>query len=66
MWGLECAGLSQIKFFEINFPGKTTILYQLKMGQIITAIPTIGNEYLPIIGNSKATGFNVEKVTFKV
>ncbi|XVF05116.1 hypothetical protein REPUB_Repub05bG0144000 [Reevesia pubescens] len=60
----SCFGLSRASRFtlvfympqqrtleEINVAGKTTILYKLKLGEIVTIIPTIG--------------FNVETVEYK-
>jgi len=47
MVGLDAAGQFQVKknFLYIHFfffSGKTTILYKLKLGEIVTTIPTIG------------------------
>jgi ADP-ribosylation factor protein 1 len=46
MVGLDAAGqLQDKKFLYIHvffFSGKTTILYKLKLGEIVTTIPTIG------------------------
>ena len=52
MVGLDAAGEEQIKtkchnifhniYFFIFWLGKTTILYKLKLGEIVTTIPTIG------------------------
>jgi hypothetical protein len=47
--------------------GKTTILYKLKLGEIVTTIPTIGKFevlYLGII-HFVLIGFNVETVEYK-
>ena len=30
----------------LDASGKTTILYKLKLGEIVTSIPTIGNYYI--------------------
>ncbi|CAF2952053.1 unnamed protein product [Rotaria sp. Silwood2] len=55
MWGLDAAGkfvfmfLLLIYFFSKS--GKTTALYAMKLGEVVTTIPTIG--------------FNVETVEFK-
>ena len=38
-------------FKRVKFSGKTTILYRLQVGEVVTTIPTIG--------------FNVETVTYK-
>lgn len=43
----ECSGIS----VGLDAAGKTTILYKLKLGEIVTTIPTIG--------------FNVETVEYK-
>lgn len=54
--GLDGAG-KNIYFFLLKykqtfiFIGKTTILYRLQVGEVVTTIPTIG--------------FNVEQVTYK-
>lgn len=54
----------------LDAAGKTTILYKLKLGEIVTTIPTIG-EYLPppsrpLPGSAdSSTGFNVETVEYK-
>jgi GTPase SAR1 family protein len=31
----------------LDAAGKTTILYKLKLGEIVTTIPTIGESYAP-------------------
>lgn len=31
----------------LDAAGKTTILYKLKLGEIVTTIPTIGEEFMP-------------------
>ncbi|CAM9848565.1 unnamed protein product [Phaeothamnion confervicola] len=50
---LSCLGLcwQKIKIKTRNKTGKTTILYKLKLGEVVTTIPTIG--------------FNVETVEYK-
>ncbi len=51
------------------FSGKTTILYKLKLGEIVTTIPTIGKTF--IFSNRfdilfyLLSGFNVETVEYK-
>lgn len=52
----------------LDAAGKTTILYKLKLGEIVTTIPTIGekntrNENDEICHSS--SGFNVETVEYK-
>ncbi len=51
--GLDGAGYYKIyRFRHLNFAlGKTTILYRLQVGEVVTTIPTIG--------------FNVETVSYK-
>jgi GTPase SAR1 family protein len=59
----------------LDAAGKTTILYKLKLGEIVTTIPTIGMYYLWLLLRSLATvsdgadicvvGFNVETVEYK-
>jgi len=34
----------------LDAAGKTTILYKLKLGEIVTTIPTIGKSFLPNLG----------------
>lgn len=40
--------------------GKTTILYKLKLGEVVSTVPTIG-----ITTNFKCVGFNLETVEFR-
>ena len=40
----------RILMVGLDAAGKTTILYKLKLGEIVTTIPTIGKFYLWIIG----------------
>lgn len=47
----------------LDAAGKTTILYKLKLGEIVTTIPTIGIVGPFVIPDSK--GFNVETVEYK-
>lgn len=56
----------------LDAAGKTTILYKLKLGEIVTTIPTIGRfpmscAFSCVIAHSKFlnTGFNVETVEYK-
>lgn len=37
----------RILMVGLDAAGKTTILYKLKLGEIVTTIPTIGNSILP-------------------
>ncbi|OUM62810.1 hypothetical protein PIROE2DRAFT_66312 [Piromyces sp. E2] len=48
LWNKKEIGILMV---SISFAGKTTILYQLKLGQFVTSIPTIG--------------FNAETVKYK-
>ena len=48
--------------------GKTTILYKLKLGEIVTTIPTIGKQtrsYKCMCSDIVRAGFNVETVEYK-
>lgn len=58
----------------LDAAGKTTILYKLKLGEIVTTIPTIGKGEVPLLTGSCSTqalnacspaGFNVETVEYK-
>lgn len=56
----------------LDAAGKTTILYKLKLGEIVTTIPTIGgSKKVRLFGRSKYAdftspiGFNVETVEYK-
>ena len=56
----------------LDAAGKTTILYKLKLGEIVTTIPTIGqSDTLPasdcaqLITYPRHLGFNVETVEYK-
>ena len=53
VWGRLFAYNQEMRILMVGLDaaGKTTILYQLKLGEQLTAIPTIG--------------FNVEEVTYK-
>lgn len=54
----------------LDAAGKTTILYKLKLGEIVTTIPTIGTQW-HFLGdhhsrtNLSTSGFNVETVEYK-
>ena len=37
----------RILMVGLDAAGKTTILYKLKLGEIVTTIPTIGKPFLP-------------------
>jgi len=61
----------RILMVGLDAAGKTTILYKLKLGEIVTTIPTIGKAGL-LAGKGNAslwryfpTGFNVETVEYK-
>ena len=53
VWGKFFSMQSNVRILMVGLDaaGKTTILYKLKLGEQVTAIPTIG--------------FNVEEVTYK-
>ena len=70
----------RILMVGLDAAGKTTILYKLKLGEIVTTIPTIGKQYFhPYNIHSLSTwtfsqvcsvchlplGFNVETVEYK-
>lgn len=59
---IDCEGKS---FFVLL--GKTTILYKLKLGEIVTTIPTIGKYEIERFRyqSSLHSGFNVETVEYK-
>jgi len=72
LWGKK---EMRILMVGLDAAGKTTILYKLKLGEIVTTIPTIGMYYLWLLLRSLATvsdgadicvvGFNVETVEYK-
>lgn len=43
----------RILMVGLDAAGKTTILYKLKLGEIVTTIPTIGNFQFIIINDDK-------------
>ena len=45
LWGKK---EMRILMVGLDAAGKTTILYKLKLGEIVTTIPTIGTTHLPI------------------
>lgn len=51
----------------LDAAGKTTILYKLKLGEIVTTIPTIGMYFVGLgrVQRLTRTGFNVETVEYK-
>ena len=58
----------------LDAAGKTTILYKLKLGEVVTTIPTIGIHPPPhslhrlrlwILLTATCSGFNVETVEYK-
>ena len=56
----------RILMVGLDAAGKTTILYKLKLGEIVTTIPTIGKAklfWMAIIARN--SGFNVETVEYK-
>lgn len=64
----------RILMVGLDAAGKTTILYKLKLGEIVTTIPTIGKKSLRflfdflifiIICVTFFSGFNVETVEYK-
>lgn len=62
----------RILMVGLDAAGKTTILYKLKLGEIVTTIPTIGSSCTHLDHLSKAIstyriclGFNVETVEYK-
>lgn len=66
----------RILMVGLDAAGKTTILYKLKLGEVVTTIPTIGKSPLPTSFNSRfiqlptsftsrSVGFNVETVEYK-
>ena len=59
----------RILMVGLDAAGKTTILYKLKLGEIVTTIPTIGKDFLilgiKIIYGFLFLGFNVETVEYK-
>jgi GTPase SAR1 family protein len=44
----------RILMVGLDAAGKTTILYKLKLGEIVTTIPTIGNKRSPILSHGPA------------
>lgn len=44
LWGRK---EMRILMVGLDAAGKTTILYKLKLGEIVTTIPTIGQSFLP-------------------
>lgn len=54
----------RILMVGLDAAGKTTILYKLKLGEIVTTIPTIGN-CCPFLIAPQSPGFNVETVEYK-
>ncbi|KAL9020692.1 MAG: hypothetical protein Q9185_002140 [Variospora sp. 1 TL-2023] len=65
LWGKK---EMRILMVGLDAAGKTTILYKLKLGEIVTTIPTIGRSSLDTPGaflGSDLLGFNVETVEYK-
>jgi ADP-ribosylation factor protein 1 len=56
----------RILMVGLDAAGKTTILYKLKLGEIVTTIPTIGTiSFLRLIFILYVSGFNVETVEYR-
>ena len=64
----------RILMVGLDAAGKTTILYKLKLGEIVTTIPTIGKNDLKLLVSMililmtttfSLLGFNVETVEYK-
>lgn len=70
LWGKK---EMRILMVGLDAAGKTTILYKLKLGEIVTTIPTIGSRFpsdKTCVPNAatltmNALGFNVETVEYK-
>lgn len=70
LWGKK---EMRILMVGLDAAGKTTILYKLKLGEIVTTIPTIGVFPLALkerkvdkcLHHNLAIGFNVETVEYK-
>lgn len=69
LWGKK---EMRILMVGLDAAGKTTILYKLKLGEIVTTIPTIGSscttiDHLSMAAQTDKTciGFNVETVEYK-
>lgn len=41
----------RILMVGLDAAGKTTILFKLKLGEVVTTIPTIGNHFLMLVDN---------------
>ena len=53
LWpSMMCKGDTRILILGLDAAGKTTILYKLKLGEVVTTIPTVG--------------FNVETVQHRI
>ena len=60
--------LQIVNLVGLDAAGKTTILYKLKLGEIVTTIPTIGKNYESEHSFPSSlifAGFNVETVEYK-
>ena len=55
----------RILMVGLDAAGKTTILYKLKLGEIVTTIPTIGKLYSKLFKFEINLGFNVETVEYR-
>ena len=45
-YGYRKLDFSSLLFTGLDAAGKTTLLYKLKLGEVVTTIPTIGNLFL--------------------
>lgn len=60
----------RILILGLDGAGKTTILYRLQVGEVVTTIPTIGKHFrgsflIKLLIVYSFAGFNVEQVTYK-
>lgn len=51
----------RILMVGLDAAGKTTILYKLKLGEIVTTIPTIGNEWLFSFSSTSIDSFRFQR-----
>lgn len=65
LWkGLSKKKDARILMVGLDAAGKTTILYRLKLGELVTTIPTIGRKFVDFSLIFRS-GFNVETVEYK-
>ena len=50
----------RILMVGLDAAGKTTILYKLKLGEIVTTIPTIGNVFVLLFANGQVMFPSIE------